>query len=194
MDSSTRRFDPQTAPPITHPLAPAVAPPARALAPLPDPRPALNAYARRHPNVLPLALIFLGVLLWFGRPNFGAAIGALVPLGLGLVFLYTYAAQNRQVGFLIPGAILAGLGAGALGAALTGFAGLIMVGLGLGFCAIWYQERPHWWALFPGVTLALVGAGVVAANTVIAAWALPLLLVLAGLWLLLSGRVHARRS
>lgn len=194
MDSNTRRFDPQTAPPITSPLAPSVVPPARALAPLPDPRPALNAYTRRHPNFVPLALIALGVLLWVGRPNFGAAIGAMVPLGLGLVFLYTYAGQQRHVGFLIPGAILSGLGLGLLVAALTSFAGLILVGLGLGFCAIWYQERPHWWALFPGVTLALVGAGLVAANTVVAAWALPLLLVLAGLWLLVSGRVNVRRT
>jgi hypothetical protein len=191
MDSNTRYLEPQHAP---APGVTAEAPrPAQTLATLTDPRPVLDAYVRRNPNALPLALIALGGLLFFGRHNMAAAIGAGVPLGLGLVFLYVYSQQGRNVGFLVPGAILTGLGLGWLTAALTGLDGLGIVGLGAGFCAIGYAARPHWWALFPGVTLALVGAGMVATSGIVTLWLLPMLLVLAGCWLLVAGRVNRRR-
>src|SRR4051812_922042 len=117
----------------------------------------------RDRSVLALVLIVGGVLFLTGQiaPFFG--FGDLVLVLLGGVLLYGYwsTRSGHRIAFLIPGAILFGLGVGQLLSNFP-FAGywtggdLTTLGLGLGFCLIWALERKHWWALFPGLILILV--------------------------------------
>lgn len=98
-----------------------------------------------------------------------ADIGGWVVLliGLGLLGAFTY---TRQYGYLIPGGIMTGLGAGiAISESFT-FAndeatgGVIVLGLGLGFVSIWAigsivrLAENHWWPVVPGGILTIVGA------------------------------------
>src|SRR5215212_9197924 len=121
------------------------------------PRPAGPALTN-HNNLIALILIALGLWFFLG-PSFslGAILGSSVVLVIGLVFLYVYFNQGRNFGFLVPGAILTGLGAGIVAEALTSSSGWVPLGLGLGFCAIWFLYRQHWWALIPGGIIALSG-------------------------------------
>ena len=95
-------------------------------------------------------------------------IGGWIVLAIGLGFLAAFA-FSRQYGFLIPGAVMAGLGSGILVAdalPLTddATAGAIVVGLGSGFLAIWIVGAivrvagHHFWPLIPGGILVAVGA------------------------------------
>lgn len=111
-------------------------------------------------------LIMLG-LAFLGMQIFEAAGGALVPLGLGIAFLAAHVIY-RNYGFLVPGAILSGLGAGLLAEEVFGLAGEpVILGLGLGFFSIFVLDRitrtgpegGYWWPLIPGGILTLVGAG-----------------------------------
>jgi hypothetical protein len=189
MDSDTRYLGAQPAVPRADnsPPTAAFASPAEILTA--GTRRRIQAFGRRNSNLLPLALIVLGLLIFFGHPNFAAAAGATVPLGLGLVLLYAYFQQGQLLSFLVPAAILTGLGLGGVAAALTGFIGLLPIGLGLGFCAVWQRERLQWWALFPGVVLSLVGSMLLLGQSLgrLGTW-LPVLLVVSGLWLLMSRR------
>ena len=216
MDSETRKLDAQEAaripgagetqaytPAPTTPVpplspAPPVPPmynaaPSAGPAPVAPPRPAGPALTN-HNNLIALILIALGVWFFLG-PSFslGAILGSSVVLVIGLVFLYVYFNQGRNFGFLVPGAILTGLGAGIVAEALTSSSGWVPLGLGLGFCAIWFLYRQHWWALIPGGILILAGLAMLASSYLVAGL-LPFLLVLAGGWLLVSGRLSRRRS
>jgi hypothetical protein len=75
----------------------------------------------------------------------------------------------------------------------------VPLGLGLGFCAIWFLHRAHWWALIPGGIIALAGLQDIASSNgfmreIWPNWGWnsgtwwPLLLVLAGIWLIASRR------
>ncbi len=113
-----------------------------------------------------LGLIFIGGGLLFLLDQVGifGNLGNLVPLLIGVIFLYAYftTRPGYRVGFLIPGAIMTGIGAGQLIENLpvpqlwTG-GDLTVLTLGLGFCLIWVLERRHWWALIPGGILVMVG-------------------------------------
>lgn len=108
-----------------------------------------------------LALILLGAYLGFVQLT-GLGGEAVVAL-IGLAFLLAYAV-TRTYGFLIPGSIMTGLGAGILwetqrepGSAV------VVIGLGLGFVAIYLIDRvvrggdAHWWPLIPGGILTVIG-------------------------------------
>jgi hypothetical protein len=99
-----------------------------------------------------------------GQIDAGGVIVLLIGLGLLGAFAYT-----RLYGYLIPGGILTGLGAGialqetfVVSGSAAG--GVIVLGLGLGFLSIWLigliVEVPqhHWWPLIPGGILTGVGA------------------------------------
>lgn len=86
-------------------------------------------------------------------------------IGVGFLVAFTF---MRHYGYLVPGGIMTGLGAGivaseslTLGGEQTG--GAVVLGLGLGFLAIWvigalvHVERHHWWPIVPGGILAVVG-------------------------------------
>lgn len=128
-----------------------------------------------------------------GTPNVGGWVVTII----GLAFLGVFA-YSRQYGFLIPGAIMAGLGIGILvSESLTMAdepgAGAIVLGLGLGFVAIWAiggivrVAGHHFWPLIPGGILALVGIALLVGDE-----AVQLLdywpFVLIGLGILVLGR------
>ena len=120
-------------------------------------------------------IVFAAVLILVGigglalqalesTPNAGGLIVLIVGLGLLGAFSYT-----RQYGYLIPGGIMTGLGAGiVLAESLTladeATGGVIVLGLGLGFVSIWvigslvHVAEHHWWPLIPGGILATIGA------------------------------------
>jgi hypothetical protein len=100
-------------------------------------------------------------------------------LGLGLVFLAAFL-TTRHYGFLVPGGILTGLGAGI--AATTwvtegeASGALVVGGLALGFVLIWLvaefmalAER-HPWPLVPGVILGIVAVGIAANQPDVERW------------------------
>ena len=102
-------------------------------------------------------LIAAGVLFTLQQFSIFRDFGDYVLLVIGGVFMYAYftTRQGFRSGFLIPGAILLGIGTGQVlekfnflglwqGEHLSGLT------LGLGFCLIFALERKHWWALIPG--------------------------------------------
>jgi hypothetical protein len=118
--------------------------------------------------VLAVILIIVGVAgLATQTLNVSTDVGGWIVLiiGLGLLAAFTY---TRQYGYLVPGGIMTGLGAGIIASesiTLTGeeTGGVIVLGLGLGFLAIWligaivHVAQHHWWPIIPGGILALVG-------------------------------------
>ena len=113
-----------------------------------------------------LGLIFIGGGLLFLLDQVGifGNLGNLVPLLIGIIFLYAYftTRPGYRIGFLIPGAIMTGIGAGQLienlpVPRLWSGGDMTVLTLGLGFCMIWVLERKHWWALIPGGILVMVG-------------------------------------
>jgi hypothetical protein len=121
-------------------------------------------------------------------------VGSSFLLMVGLTFLAAYYLGRRNVGFLIPGGIVSGLGLGVL---LTSavlpreYGGIVILCLGLGFIYIWASERDHLWSLIPGGILTVLGAVLVASEVygaqtaqLLSRW-WPLILVGIGLWILL---------
>ncbi len=230
MDSDTRKLDPQDAARVTGnpaapqpmsemprslttpmpPIAPvppvATTPPGNGTYPSPTvaPRPVAAPMFASNSNIIPFVLIVLGALLLFTPLNLGDLFGSAIVLIIGLVFLYVYGQQGRNVGFLIPGAIMTGLGLGIVAEAATGMHGLVPLGLGLGFCAIWFMHRIFWWALIPGGIIALSGLKDLAASDdglgqMMSDMGLhggswwPIVLVGAGIWLVLSRNNRVKR-
>lgn len=119
--------------------------------------------------------------------------GEAIVLAIGAAFLVAYA-MTGTYGFLVPGGIMTGLGAGILYNAQTGNGGAVVLGLGLGFLSIYVLSRrvpAGWWPLIPGGILTVIGLAT-AANREgllgeIARW-WPVALILAGLAILLRRR------
>jgi hypothetical protein len=141
----------------------------------------------RDRSLLAIILIGAGVLFLLSQFSFFPGFGDMVLLLLGGIFMYAYftTKPGYRVGFLIPGAILSGIGVGQFISDLPGtdllFGGSITaITLGLGFCAIWFFERKHWWALIPGGIILLGGLSSV--FRVGALW--PIILIGLGIYLL----------
>ncbi len=151
-----------------------------------------------------LVLVAIGGLLLLARwvPD----AGQYVVLAIGLVLLVVFFATG-QYGFLVPGGIVSGIGAGIpLSIAYAGQlgGGLFLVSMAAGFMLIWLlgilfrlPER-HPWPLVPGLVLGTIGAGLAegergqgVADAIATGW--PIVLVLAGL-LLLVGSVRRRSA
>ncbi len=120
----------------------------------------------RDRTLLALILIGGGFLFLFEQMRVFVfrGFGDLVLLIIGGIFMYAYlnTRPGYRIGFLIPGAVMLGIGAGQvlrdmpivhdlLGGDVT------RLTLGLGFCLIWALERRHWWALIPGGILVASG-------------------------------------
>jgi hypothetical protein len=188
------------APPVPPVAATNGPPPSNGSIPSPPvaPRPVAPPRFGGNSNILPIALIVLGALFLFSPFALGDIFGSAIVLIIGLAFLYVYS-QTRNFGFLVPGAILTGLGTGIVVETMSSSSGWVPLGLGLGFCAIWFLHRAHWWALIPGGIIALAGVqDIISSNgwmrEVWPNWNYnggswwPLLLVLAGIWLIASRR------
>ncbi len=151
-----------------------------------------------------VALVVIGLIAvlanFFDSPSFGILI---VPT-LGLIFLL-WGIIVREVGLLIPGGILGGIG---LGIYLnqgpfsyledTGEAGLFLLSFALGWALItllsaFISDRVHWWPLIPGGVLAVIGGALMAGGLAleVLSWIgrfWPLGLVAVGLYLIIKRR------
>lgn len=141
----------------------------------------------RDRTILALALIGGGLLFLLDGFRFFPSFGDMVLLLIGGIFMYAYftSKPGYNIGFLIPGAILMGIGTGtfleSFGVLNTIFGGSISgITLGLGFCTIWFFERKHWWALIPGGIILL--GSLSSMFQLFALW--PLVLVALGIYLL----------
>lgn len=143
----------------------------------------------RDRTILAMALIGGGLLFLLDQFSFFPTFGDMVLLLIGGIFLYAYFSTRPgyRVGFLIPGSILLGIGAGQF---LQGFApidaifggSISAITLGLGFCMIWFFERAHWWSLIPGGIILLGGLSSI--FRLFALW--PIVLIALGLYLLVD--------
>jgi hypothetical protein len=144
-----------------------------------------------------IVLVALGAFLLLGRwiPD----VGQYAVLGIGLIMLIVFFATD-EYGFLVPGGIVSGIGAGIpLSLAYAGQlgAGLFLLAMGAGFLLIWVlammfrlPER-HPWPVVPGLVLGTIGAALAAgergqgvADAIATGW--PVILVLAGLMLMVG--------
>ncbi len=129
--------------------------------------------------VFALVLIVVGVIglitqVWRPTTDVGGWVVGLIGLGFLGAFLYT-----RQYGYLVPGGIMTGLGAGIVVSQVVtwtssqGEGGAVVLGLGLGFLAIWVigalmrTAQNHWWPMIPGGILVIVGAALLIGGTAI---------------------------
>lgn len=142
-------------------------------------------------RIVGLLLVLLGAtLLVVTTTGIG---GEVIVLVLGAGFLVAYAV-TRAYGLLIPGAILAGLGAGIL-VSTGGVAGdWPALGLGVGFLAIAVLDRflaPRrpgwWWPLIPGGIITVAASTQLAGVTTAGRYVGPIAVIVIGLLLLLRG-------
>jgi hypothetical protein len=122
-----------------------------------------------------------------------------IVLIIGLVFATAFVV-TRRYGLLIPAGILTGLGTGILLEDVGVMGEPVVLGLGLGFLAIYVGDvlttgaraPGRWWPLIPGAILTIIAGaestfGAEGARLIEQGW--PILLIAAGAWLLLRGRV-----
>ena len=125
---------------------------------------------RRNAVVGGVVLVAIGLLVLVAQNVKTESLGLLFLPALGGIFLIA-GIIGRQVGFLIPGGILTGIGVGAIleqnamaagngtvqgGAFLLGFAGgwfLITV------LSKIFTSHTQWWPLIPGGIMVLIGGG-----------------------------------
>lgn len=149
---------------------------------------------QRGTRVAAYVLIALGLILLVGQ-WLGVGGEAVVAV-IGIAFLVAYSATS-QYGFLIPGAIMTGLGVGIIYQTRYGGGAAVVLGLGLGFVAIYvagavrHQFAGNWWPLIPGGVLTGIGL-LAAANQQglagdVARW-WPVLLIAFGLYLIVRRR------
>lgn len=143
-----------------------------------------------------IALVGLGAVLLLVTMT--GAGGEIFLVAAGAVFLVAYAV-NRRYGFLIPGFILVGLGAGVMVQTYSGLASAPVLGLGLGFLAIYAANillgrAVQWWPLVPGGILAMAGIAQLGQELAALAWVAawwPVVLILIGVLLLIRRRPTA---
>ena len=156
------------------------------------------AAGTRQRMVAGVSVIALGLVLWWLKRTEGFGPWAMFFL-LGGLLLAAYL-YRREYGFLVPGCILLGLGAGGVFEdAQFGLGNTTALGLGAGFVAIYviallYERRSHWWPLLPGVLLILYG---IQRAERILTWLFrnwPVFLVLIGLMILFGAFGKPRRG
>jgi hypothetical protein len=115
-------------------------------------------------------LIAIGLLVLLAQDVNTETLGLLFLPALGGIFLVA-GILGRQVGFLIPGGILTGIGLGAiftqsptLAATETAQGSVFFIGFALGWFLITvlsklFTTETQWWALIPGAIMALIGGG-----------------------------------
>ena len=123
---------------------------------------------RRNTMVGGALLVAIGVLVLLVQNIQTEMLGLLFLPALGGLFLVA-GIIGRQVGFIIPGGILTGIGLGAiftqnssLAATETAQGGVFFLGFALGWFLIpvlskLFTRETQWWALIPGTIMALIG-------------------------------------
>ncbi len=145
-----------------------------------------------------VVLIAIGVAFLLGQllPN----AGRFVPLLVGLIFLAVFLA-TRNYGFLVPGGIVTGVGAGIVltmeDQGRVG-GGLFLVSLGLGFVgifllgALFRLRENHPWPLIPGGILCTIGLITLGGTRYdeVARFAWPAVLIVLGLLFVVRGLIR----
>lgn len=154
------------------------------------------------------ALIAFGVLALIANFAQSSLLGLLILPAVGVIFL-VWGILVRQVGLLIPGGILLGIGVGTLlsqevivGLSDTQHGGVVTLSMGLGFLliiplALIFTRARVWWPVFPGVVLALIGVALLIGGQALTALEIagrfwPVLLIAIGLYFVY--RASRRRS
>lgn len=121
-------------------------------------------------------LVAIGLLVLLVQNIKTESLGLLFLPALGGLFLVA-GILGRQVGFIIPGGILTGIGMGvvltqnpALAVTDTAQGGVFFLGFALGWFLITVLSRvftrdPQWWALIPGTIMALIGGALMLGGT-----------------------------
>lgn len=154
---------------------------------------------RRRP-VTGVVLVVLGVLLLAAQWLRIGAEGTVALVGVALLTAY---ALTGQYGFLVPGAILTGLGVGIVVEQRTQAGGAaVLLGLGLGFVGITAVSRlrgrmpADWWPLIPGGILTALGLLLAAGQTgwlqALGRW-WPVVLIALGLYIIVRSRTPPGR-
>ena len=125
---------------------------------------------RRETMIGGALLIAIGLLVLLAQNIKIESLGLLFLPALGGLFLVA-GIVGRQVGFLIPGGILTGIGLGVIFTQSPQFAspettqgGVFFMGFALGWLLITvlsklFTSETQWWALIPGAIMALIGGG-----------------------------------
>ena len=148
-----------------------------------------------------VALVLLGAV-WllneFVEFNFGAMV---LPL-LALIFLL-WGISIRSAALLIPGSVLAGIGAGvylmdALPLEGTAVPGVFMLAFAGGwglllFLSAVFTDETMWWAIWPGGVMALIGGALLAGGPALEILSLagrywPVILIAIGITMLFRRR------
>src|SRR5687768_1098889 len=121
-----------------------------------------------------LGMVAIGLVLLVGQITNSESVGVLIMPALALIFI-AWGIATREVGFLIPGGILTGVGLGTLSmvydwpfGTLAGDteAGVFLLIFAGGWASITllsalFTERVHWWPLIPGGIMALIGSALI---------------------------------
>jgi hypothetical protein len=114
-------------------------------------------------------LIALGLVLLVENfdllGDWNAPVWSLILGTIGLVFLATFASDQRQWWALIPGVVILGIAMAVFLAEqelIEGYvvASIILAGVGLPFLLIFITDRQHWWALIPALTMIGIAVAV----------------------------------
>lgn len=112
---------------------------------------------------VPLTLMGATLALSALLPTVDDLVGSAFLVGLGLAFIITFLLHNHYWWALIPGVILAGIGAATLvdvfiPSASSNFVAFIILGsIGLSFVMVFLTKRSNWWAIIPAGSLVSVG-------------------------------------
>jgi hypothetical protein len=125
---------------------------------------------RRNTMIGGALLVAIGLLVLLVQNVQAETLGLLFLPALGGLFLIA-GIIGRQVGFIIPGGILTGIGLGVIftqnpqiAVTDTAQGGVFFLGFALGWLLITvlsklFTSETQWWALIPGAIMALIGGG-----------------------------------